>query len=280
MSSNRGGTGYVDYLFSLRLLPNKKAAKRELAKVTHEKPQGEAAMEVDYRYAIQVGAFRYPVPRVYFDKFQNVKVYLGYDNIYRYTVGEYPDEGIAQMELTEVRRIVGDAFVIGVDKYIMEKKIQHGAKGDDISDSELLLRRLKSYENLKKQRALTPVNTKRYIDKPVENEMGIVSAAYTIVLTTSDRMLDLGSFEGVGEVDVYALNTGKYLYCVGLYASPEEAEKHLTGVKQQGFGDAHIINADTYEYYKKAKERTVEVPRPARTASRRDASTLKEILKF
>ena len=122
VSSNRGGTGYNDFLFSLKLLPNRKAAKKELEKVTHEKTQGDPALEVDYRYAIQVGAFRYPVPRVYFDKFQNVKVYLGYDNIYRYTVGEYPEENIAKMELSQVRQIIGDAFVIGVDKYIVEKK--------------------------------------------------------------------------------------------------------------------------------------------------------------
>lgn len=277
VSSNRGGTGYNDFLFSLKLLPNRKAAKKELEKVAHEKTQGDPALEVDYRYAIQVGAFRYPVPRVYFDKFQNVKVYLGYDNIYRYTVGEYPEENIAKMELSQVRQIIGDAFVIGVDKYIVEKKIQNGVKGDDISDNELLLRRLRSFESMKKRRELAPVNTRRYIDKPQDNEMGIVSEAYTIVLMVSDRVLDLGRFEGIGEVDVYAVNSGKYMYCFGLYASPEEAVTRLAKVQQQGFRDARVINADTYEYYNTSR---TEPRSPARTAGRHDANSLKKILNY
>ena len=277
VSSNRGGTGYNDFLFSLKLLPNRKAAKKELEKVAHEKTQGDPALEVDYRYAIQVGAFRYPVPRVYFDKFQNVKVYLGYDNIYRYTVGEYPEENIAKMELSQVRQIIGDAFVIGVDKYIVEKKIQNGVKGDDISDNELLLRRLRSFESMKKRRELAPVNTRRYIDKPQDNEMGIVSEAYTIVLMVSDRVLDLGRFEGIGEVDVYAVNSGKYMYCFGLYASPEEAVTRLAKVQQQGFRDARVINADTYEYYNTSRTEPIS---PARTAGRHDANSLKKILNY
>lgn len=277
VSSNRGGTGYNDFLFSLKLLPNRKAAKKELEKVAHEKTQGDPALEVDYRYAIQVGAFRYPVPRVYFDKFQNVKVYLGYDNIYRYTVGEYPEENIAKMELSQVRQIIGDAFVIGVDKYIVEKKIQNGVKGDDISDNELLLRRLRSFESMKKRRELAPVNTRRYIDKPQDNEMGIVSEAYTIVLMVSDRVLDLGRFEGIGEVDVYAVNSGKYMYCFGLYASPEEAVTRLAKVQQQGFRDARVINADTYEYYNTSR---TEPRVPARTAGRHDANSLRKILNY
>lgn len=277
VSSNRGGTGYNDFLFSLKQLPNRKAAKKELEKVTHEKSQGDPALEVDYRYAIQIGAFRYPVPRVYFDHFQNVKVYLGYDNIYRYTVGEYPEENIAKMELSQVQKIIGDAFVIGVDKYIVEKKIQNGVKGDDISDNELLLRRLKSFESMKKRRDLAPVSTKRYIDKPQDNEMGIVSEAYTIVLMVSDRMMDLERFEGIGEVDVYAVNSGKYMYCSGLYASPEEAVARLGRVKQQGFQDARVINADTYEYYNKSR---TESKVPVRTASRHDANSLKKILNY
>lgn len=277
VSSNRGGTGYNDFLFSLKLLPNRKAVKKEQEKVAYEKPQGDPALEVDYRYAIQIGAFRYPVPRVYFDNFQNVKVYLGYDNIYRYTVGEYPEENVAKMELSQVRKMIGDAFVIGVDKYIVEKKIRNGVKGDDISDGELLLRRLKSFESMRKKRALSPVNTKRYIDKPQNNEMGIVSEAYTIVLMVSDRMLDLGRFEAIGEVDVYAVNSGKYMYCYGLYASPEEAMTRLAGVQQQGFREARVINADTYEYYNKSG---TEPKAPATTASRHDANSLKKILNY
>lgn len=280
VSSNRGGTGYNDFLFSLKLLPNKKAAKKELAKVTQEKSQGDAAAEVDYRYAIQVGAFRYPVPRVYFNRFQGVKVYLGYDNIYRYTVGEYPDEEVAKMELAEVRKMIGDAFVIGVDRYIVERKIQNGAKGDPVSDNELLLRRLKSYESMKKKRALSSASTRRYIDKPRESEMGIVSEAYTIVLMVSGQMLDLDRFEGVGEVDVYAVNSGKYLYCTGLYVSPDEAEAYLDRARKLGFREARVINADTYEYYNKAKESAPVSPVPVKnTAPRRDMSSLKEILK-
>lgn len=277
VSSNRGGTGYNDFLFSLKLLPNRKAVKKELEKVAHERTQGDPAGEVDYRYAIQVGAFRYPVPRVYFDKFKNVKVYLGYDNIYRYTVGEYPEENIAKMELSQVQKMIGDAFVIGVDKYIVEKKIQNGVKGDDITDSELLLQRLKSFESMKKRRVLAPVNTQRYIEKPRDNEMGIVSEAYTIVLMVSDRMLDLGRFESIGEVDVYAVNSGKYMYCYGLYASPEEAVTRLARVQQQGFREARVINADTYEYYNKSRQ---EQKAPVSTASRHNANSLKEILNY
>lgn len=277
VSSNRGGTGYNDFLFALKLLPNKKAVKQELVKVTHEKSQGEPALDVDYRYAIQVGAFRYPVPRVYFNKFQNVKVYLGYDNIYRYTVGEYPEENIAKMELSQVQKVVGDAFVIGVDKYILERKIQNGAKGDDISDSELLLRRLKSFESMKKRRELSPVGTKRYIEKPRDNEMGIVSEAYTIVLMVSDRMMNLDRFEGIGDIDVYAVNNGKYLYCSGLYGTPEDAGMQLDKVRRQGFSEARVINADTYEYYNKSGSVR---PAPSRTVSRQNAGNLKNILNF
>ncbi|MDE5639927.1 MAG: hypothetical protein K2I47_09150, partial [Odoribacter sp.] len=147
VSSNRGGTGYNDFLFSLKLLPNRKVEPVKEEKVVV--PEKEM-FTVDYRYAIQVGAFRNPVPRVYFEHFQNVKVYLGYDNIYRYTVGEYPDEEVAKRDLTGVRQFVGDAFVMNVDRYVMEKKIQQDRKGDKISDDELLLIRLKNFETQKK----------------------------------------------------------------------------------------------------------------------------------
>lgn len=278
VSSNRGGTGYNDFLFSLKLLPNKKAVKKELAKVTEEKVQGEALMEVDYRYAIQIGAFRYPVPRVYFDKFQNVKVYLGYDNVYRYTVGEYPEESVAKMELAQVRKMIGDAFVIGVDKYILERKIQHDRKGDDISDNELLLRRLKSFESMKKKRVLASVNTNRYIDKPRESEIGIVSEAYTIVLLVADQMLDLARFEAIGEIDVYAVTGGKYLYCSGLYASPDDAMVQVENARRQGFKEARVINADTYEYYNKSSKPASSSP--ATRISRSDNDNLKKILNY
>ena len=120
LSSNRGGTGYNDFLFSLKLLPNQKALPVKEEKVVV--PEKEM-FTVDYRYAIQVGAFRNPVPRVYFEHFQNVKVYLGYDNIYRYTVGEYPDEDVARRDLAGARQFVEDAFVMNVDRYVAEKKI-------------------------------------------------------------------------------------------------------------------------------------------------------------
>lgn len=113
VSSNRGGTGYNDFLFSLRILPSRSPKVDVPAPVDQQVVVDPKDMfKVDYRYAIQVGAFRNPVPRVYFDKFQNVKVYLGYDNIYRYTLGEYPEEQVAQNDLKEVRKVIGDALCV------------------------------------------------------------------------------------------------------------------------------------------------------------------------
>lgn len=275
VSSNRGGTGYNDFLFSLKLLPNRKAVKKETARITQEKVQGDPAAEVDYRHAIQVGAFRNPVPRVFFDKFRNVKVYLGYDNIYRYTVGEYPEEGVAKMELAEVRKMIGDAFVVSVDKYIVERKIQNDVKGDNISDDELLLRRLKNFEKQKQKRILPETTTKRYLDKPGDNELGIVTEGYTVVLMSADRVLDMSQFEGVDEIDVYAVSSGKYMYCSGMYAAPSEAVARLKQLQEQGFKEARIINTNTYEYYSPSKSVPASAARP-----RRNARELKDILNF
>lgn len=204
VSSNRGGTGYNDFLFSLKLLPNRKVEPVKEEKVVV--PEKEM-FTVDYRYAIQVGAFRNPVPRVYFEYFQNVKVYLGYDNIYRYTVGEYPDEDVAKRDLTGVRQYVGDAFVMNVDRYVAEKKIQHDIKGDKISDDELLLIRLKKFETQKKlelarkeRQERTALPSRRYIDKPKESEIRWLEGGYTVVLMPTNQVLDMSIFEGIEEI--------------------------------------------------------------------------------
>lgn len=200
VSSNRGGTGYNDFLFALRVIPERKTPERKTPErmladkqqgtsqpVQKEVPESEM-FTVDYRYAIQIGAFRNPVPRIYFEKFQHVKVYLGYDNIYRYTVGEYPEKQLAQMELSMVRKEVSDAFVMSVDRYVAERKIQHSVKGDDISDDELLLRRLKNFEREKQmQEAKRRLPAPRVLDKPVDSELRSGQAAAPASVSSSVR---------------------------------------------------------------------------------------------
>lgn len=253
VSSNRGGTGYNDYLFALKLLPARKTPERMLAnkqkKVQPVVPEDEM-FTVDYRYAIQVGAFRNPVPRVYFEHFRNVKVYLGYDNIYRYTVGEYPEEPLAQMELKEVRKEVSDAFVMNVERYVQERKIQHDIKGDDISDDELLLRRLKNFEKagtlLKNKRQLP---APRVLDKPRDSELQTVGKGYTVVLMSADQVYDPVRFRGINNVDVFAVSKGKYMYCAGLFPSLEEAAAELSKVQAKGFKHAYILRRQGEAFY-------------------------------
>ncbi len=245
LSSNRGGTGYNDFLFSLKLLPNQKALPVKEEKVVV--PEKEM-FTVDYRYAIQVGAFRNPVPRVYFEHFQNVKVYLGYDNIYRYTVGEYPDEDVARRDLAGARQFVEDAFVMNVDRYVAEKKIQHDIIGDKISDDELLLIRLKKFETQKKlelarkeRQSRNALPSRRYIDKPKESEFRWSESGYTVVLMPTNQVLDMSVFDGIDEVDVYSMSDGSYMYCSGMYADRGQAERCLRDMKSRGFRNAYVL---------------------------------------
>ena len=245
LSSNRGGTGYNDFLFYLKLLPNQKALPGKEEKVVV--PEKEM-FTVDYRYAIQVGAFRNPVPRVYFEHFQNVKVYLGYDNIYRYTVGEYPDEDVARRDLAGARQFVEDAFVMNVDRYVAEKKIQHDIKGDKISDDELLLIRLKKFETQKKlelarkeRQSRNALPSRRYIDKPKESEFRWSESGYTVVLMPTNQVLDMSVFDGIDEVDVYSMSDGSYMYCSGMYADRGQAERCLRDMKSRGFRNAYVL---------------------------------------
>ncbi len=247
ISSNRGGTGYNDFLFSLKLLPNRKAEPVKDQKIVV--PEKEM-FAVDYRYAIQIGAFRNPVPRVYFEDFQNVKVYLGYDNLYRYTVGEYPEEGIAQRDLEAVRRSVNDAFVVNVERYKTERKIQHDVKGDRISDDELLLIRLKNFETQKRRqleaaerrRAQQPA--RRYLDKPRETEVNWGGSGYTVALMPASQVMDM-SVLGDMEVDVYAVDNGTYMYCCGPFRDRATAERCLQQVRQRGFDGAYLTSLGT-----------------------------------
>ncbi len=272
VSSNRGGTGYNDFLFSLKLLPNRKVEPVKEEKVVV--PEKEM-FTVDYRYAIQVGAFRNPVPRVYFEYFQNVKVYLGYDNIYRYTVGEYPDEDVAKRDLTGVRQYVGDAFVMNVDRYVAEKKIQHDIKGDKISDDELLLIRLKKFETQKKlelarkeRQERTALPSRRYIDKPKESEIRWLEGGYTVVLMPTNQVLDMSIFEGIEEVDVYSMADGSYMYCSGMYTDRGQAERCLRDMKSKGFRNAYVLNRGDGEYTSSAS-----------SIGRREADVLRNLLR-
>ncbi len=290
VSSNRGGTGYNDFLFSLRLLPTHKASPKVLA----DKPAQQAEKQqpvpvdqmfsVDYRYAIQIGAFRNPVPRVFFEKFQNVKVYLGYDNIYRYTVGEYPEEQLAQMELQYVRKDISDAFVMNVERYVAERKIQHDVKGDDISDDELLLRRLKNFEKagklLEKKKQQLPVP--RVLNKPLNSEYHAPETGYTVVLMSANQVYDPSAFQGINNIDVFAVSEGKYMYCAGLFDSEGEAYAELSKAQSRGFKDAYILHRNGGEFYSgianpSAYVRSASVPASVR---RQKASELKSILNF
>lgn len=327
VSSNRGGTGYNDFLFSLRLLPQAKPvqgrpsqtrinqpklfrpeASGEVADNRTQQPsqrgslvqnneQEERAQQqvpqsemftVDYRYAIQVGAFRNPVPRVFFENFRNVKVYLGFDNIYRYTVGEYPDEQFAQMELPQVKKTVRDAFVMNVGQYVAEKKIQQDVKGDDISDDELLLRRLRNFQKkgqlLDKKPALP---TPRVLERPDNTELPAQEKGYTVVLMSADRVFDPSEFQGINNVDVFAVSKGKYMYCAGLFSSVEEASAELQKIQDKGFKNAYILRRKGGEFYTETTApKTTAKSRPAETGTkpaappRRDATELKDILNF
>ena len=283
VSTNRGGTGYQDFLFSLKALPNREMKnapepEKEVAPVVPVVPKQDM-FTVDYRYAIQVGAFRNPVPRVYFENFSNVKVYLGFDNVYRYTVGEYPEEGIAAMDLAQVQKTIHDAFVVNVDTYVKQRKIQNDVKGDNISDDELLLIRLKNFEQMKKKPSVTAPSSrtapKRYLDKPREGEMSLIEG-YTVVLMSADNVLDNSAFEGIDNVDVYAVGEGEYMYCSGLYDDPALARQQLNRVRQKGFAGAYIIRTgtDNSEY----SESTRPASRPQESPARRDE--LKKLLNF
>ncbi len=259
VSSNRGGTGYNDFLFSLRMLPSQKKVARLAAKqpkleeVVKEEKIEKVIEEspVDYRYAIQVGAFRNPVPRVYWENFKNIKVYLGYDNIYRYTTGEYPDEQLARMELPQVRRQVHDAFVMSVEKYVKERKIQHGIKGDQISDEELLLIRLKNLEkNRSLQKQKTKSSARRYLDRPCYNELQQADPGYTIVLMSADRVFDPLVMKGITDVTICAVAGGKYMYCSGVYKTWDDANRCLCQIKSKGFADAYVIHRNNDVFYK------------------------------
>lgn len=292
VSTNRGGTGYNDFLFALRKLPEIRPkvpqktvmTRRMLAQQTKtpvipvreeytaEELDPQELLSVDYQYAIQIGAFRNPVPRVYFEHFKNVKVYLGYDNVYRYTVGEYPEERMAAQDLQVVKKEVPDAFVIGVKKYIAENKIQNDVKGDPISDEELLLRRLRNHERNKKQQL--PV--KRFLDKPVEREIRTGEKGYTIVLMSADKVFDPSEFKGIDNVDVFAVQKGKYMYCAGMFDSVEEATRELTRIQNSGFRDAYILRRKAGEFYSESAEPAY---RPS-TPVRRNSAELKKILNF
>lgn len=284
VSTNRGGTGYNDFLFTLRRLKETKTPERMLAQkkgktsmhTPVEKVQqvSQEGLTVDYQYAIQIGAFRNPVPRVYFEYFDNVKVYLGYDNIYRYTVGEYPEEQLAQGELPAVRRIVPDAFVMSVKQYVVQKKIQHDVRGDDIGDDELLLRRLRNYERAKKKPVAPAGPTRRFLDKPkvLESPTG---EEYTVVLMSADKVFDPSEFEGIAGVDVYAVQQGKYMYCSGMYASADEANRQLNVVRGKGFKNAYVLRRNSGIFYSES------VPAQRTAAFRkRNPEELKKILNF
>lgn len=271
VSSNRGGTGYNDFLFSLKILPNRTAVPEKEQPVVVDKKD---MFTVDYRYAIQVGAFRNPVPRVYFENFRNVKVYLGYDNIYRYTLGEYPEEQIAQADLQEVRKTVGDAFVINVDRYIVEQKIRNDVRGDKISDDELLLIRLKNLELQEKARRNRPQayprQTRRYLEKPQDTEVSLSRSEYTVVLMSANQVLDVARFNGIREMDVYQVEDGSYRYCTGHYARREQAELALEHARELGFRHAYITRSDEYRYDRKRVAQNRPLPRE---------KELKELLK-
>lgn len=288
VSSNRGGTGYNDYLFVLKKLPAPREVKRPLARAetpVREEEQVEVPKEelfsVDYRYAIQIGAFRNPVPRAFFEHFTNVKVYLGYDNVYRYTVGEYPEEGLAKRDLPYVRREVHDAFVMNVDKYVKERKIQGDVKGDKITDDELLLRRLKNFEKanqiarMKKQEQHLPAG--RTLNKPQEEEVGASDRGYTVVLMSADRVFDPSTFQEIQDVDVFLVDRNQYMYCSGMFATVKEANVALNTARNCGFKDAYILRRKNGEFYagpaNSESSRTTQ-----RTIPRRNNSDLKSIL--
>lgn len=293
VSSNRGGTGYNDFLFALKILPQYKTPERRMAprstprpvvpKQVRETQVKEYAQQevpesemftVDYRYAIQIGAFRNPVPRVFFENFRNVKVYLGYDNIYRYTVGEYPDEQLAEMELPYVRKEVKDAFVMNVGRYVKERKIQHDVKGDDITDDELLLRRLKNFEKADGQKKMQSTPAPRILDKPQEREVKTSDKGYTVVLMSADRVFDPSEFRGIENVDVFAISKDKYMYCAGLFSSIEEASAELYKAQNAGFKSAYILRRKGGEFYTE----TTSTQKNTSTTPRRRDSGLKDLL--
>ncbi|MEG2340471.1 MAG: hypothetical protein RSB69_06940 [Odoribacter sp.] len=309
VSSNRGGTGYNDFLFSLKLLFQPREDDRKLARMTvagrddskvertgkvgkmesaekaeqldvHKKAeQGEEVQRqvssqemfsVDYNYTIQIGAFRNPVPRIYFESFRNVKVYLGYDNIYRYTVGEYPKEEIANSELSYIRQSAENAFVVNVDRYVADRRIQNDVKGDQLTDDELLLRRLKKFEGEGKRKP-TPraTSVRRFLNKPQNSELR-KAAGYTVAFMSVDQVFDPTKYVGLGEVDVCASSNGEYMYCSGIYMTSVEAAKQLERVRKQGFKDAYVLHRNNGELY---SESTI-----SKNMEKRNTQGLKQLL--
>ncbi len=304
VSSNRGG-GYNDFLFAIRLLKSKNSPNSTLAtrgngamrkmqvagypavQAVEEKVQApiqnikqyempkDDLFETDYQYAIQVGAFRTPVPRVYFEHLRNVKVYLGYDNIYRYAVGEYPDEKLAKTDLKQVRKAIENAFVMDVDRYLAEKKIQNDRRGDAISDDELLLRRLKILEKegavLNRKQKL-PARA-RTLNKPQDNEIRSSEQAYTVVLMSADKVYNPNQFNGINNIDVLAISKGSYMYCAGLFSTLDEASVELGRVQSMGFNDSYVLRRKGGVLYSESlKSKASPV--------RRNIADLKDVLNF
>ena len=309
VSSNRGGTGYNDFLFSLRKLPVKAEPKKPVGQpkvvaeqpvmaeqpkipaeqpaVVEQKVQAEVPAEqmfaVDYRYAIQIGAFRNPVPRVYFENFQNVKVYRGYDDIYRYTVGEYPEEHLAKGELPQVRKEVSDAFVMNVDRYVAERKIQHDVKGDDISDDVLLLRRLKNFEKagkLVQQQKQRQLPAPRVLEKPRDNETYAPATGYTVVLMSANQVYDPSAFQGINNIDVVPVEDGRYMYCAGLFHTEREANAELNKVYSRGFKNAYVLRRNNGELFSERVSPSAHAHSLSSAERRQKASELKNLLKF
>lgn len=282
VSTNRGDTGYRDFLFSLKLLPQSKVKElpKKMAVAEEEQPpvvvSKQEMFTVDYRYAIQVGAFRNPVPRVYFEHFTNVKVYLGFDNIYRYTIGEYPEEGIAGRDLATVQNLVKDAFVISVKDYQTQKKIQNDVKGDKFSDDELLLIRLKNFDRLKKAKKTEDElsSYRRTIDKPRDGEVP-VAQGYTVVLMSVDKILDESRFQAINDLEIYAIEAGKYMYCSGSFRDRASANYYLQQVRHSGFKEAYILRTGSFE----DDRASGETSRPSYD-SKREKEELKRLLKF
>ncbi len=289
VSSNRGGNGRVDYLFAVRKIPTrepgnalaaKEPPRREEKPLVREEFVQKGVSDGDYRYSIQIGAFRNPVPRVYFDQMKDVKVYLGQDKLYRYTVGEYPSE--PESELGSIRRVIGDAFVVNVERYVAQQKIRNDIHGDKISDEELLLIRLRNQEMQERaarsRRQDPPRQTKRFIERPVESEMNVLNQGYTIVLMSANRVLDHFQFRGVKEVDIYELEDGSICYCSGFYRTIQEAERDLSYLRRLGFTQAYVTRSNTYGLNRDRQTASNGAPSRDNLADRGSGAALKRLI--
>ena len=98
---------------------------------------------------------------------------------------------------------------------------------------------------------------------------------YTIVLMSADEVFDPSEFEGITDIDVYAVQKGKYMYCTGMYATVDEANRQLNVIRRKGFKEAYVLRKKSGVFYSESEP----APKTA-VPKKRNSEELKKILNF